>query len=192
MGTGGYAIGIRKIITIYNDPTRHSHSAAGARLHWLTGIVVCARCDTTMQTTNLHHVGVYRCVCGLNVNRTHLESLVSTWLFTRARDARPPVPTLPDANAVDRETRLAELAALYVAREISRSEWDAARSVLPATQPVSVVPEEYSPRLREAWPELPVGQRHSVASRYLTAVRIAPALRHGSFDARRATPTWRV
>lgn len=200
--TVGQYAEIRALLT---DPTRRTHPASRDRKYWLSGLVYCGVCNAPVR----HHVehdrphNTYRCVNScVYVSAPHLEATVAQLLFARAPLSPAPLPPIVLVESQS-DDRLAELAGMYAAGELSRAEWVAARTAARAV-PASSAP---SPRedtpvladdLRHSWDAQPDAHaRHAIARRYLRRVVILPVTnpqsrgRYGGvFDYHRVVPEW--
>jgi hypothetical protein len=127
--------------------------------------------------------------------------------FAEAR-ARRDAPDDDDGAAEEitaAQARLAELAEMWAAGEITRAEWMTARKTLEAAveaaqrrvsrrRPTTALDGLDGPgALRAAWPELPVSRQRAVLAAIVDRVVIAPARRgYNKFDAGRVDVTWRA
>lgn len=184
-------------------PERAKVAPSGERRWWLSGLVVCAECDGNMvvstnggrmkhgDTARLYS---YRCDrvndrgCGkvsvraLALHRHVAIAIQEAAEFRRAVDPAPVV-------RVDDE-RLAELAGLYAAGDITRGEWVAARDAVQERGRVS--PAASVPVSRPvAWESIQtVAERHVVAASLIEQVQVSPAAKRGVWEPERIRVRW--
>lgn len=188
-----------ELLAILRDPSRNTHPGSQSRSYWLSGLVTCAKCHRSMYPANETRTGtpVIRCqTCGMVIRRAHLDATVSKmlWLAAPLSPAQPVSnPSDPPGQPTDAQSRLPELAAMYVRGDITRVEWDAARAIAPQpARPVSRQGPSLPDDLQAAWPELEEHRRHEIARGYLHRIEIHPAPRNGGkFAEERVRPRWR-
>jgi site-specific DNA recombinase len=186
----------------------------------LTGLLVCGRCGSSMLAGNNNGKRAYACRrapgfegCGkLAVIAGPVEELVVESVLTAvdtpklAEAVREQAGTTnPDLTAL--EARLADLAAMYAAGDMTKAEWLSARKVLDerlaaarADLQQQAAVAAMSPflkkpgLLRSCWPELSDEQRREVLGVVVDHVTIAPAEVRGrhAFDPDRVNITWKV
>jgi DNA invertase Pin-like site-specific DNA recombinase len=209
---------VRRILT---DPNRRTNTEA--RKYLLSGgIARCGRCGQVM-VGRPHHSSTpaYRCRLkdeggcnGTVINAEPLEEFVvaavmqalDTPKLAQAGKAKRELST-PDDEAViiEAEAQLEELAQAWGAKEITRSEWMAARKAIEARlvaaqRRVAAVSSSaalaaYGDRgvLRAAWPELTMERKRAVIAAVIDRVTIGPARPgYNKFDPNRLAITWKV
>lgn len=181
----------------------------GWRRYLLTGgIAVCGECGTpliaargTKGAPRYVCPAISRGGCGrVSVSAERLEDTVAEMVLVAAADAvLPPAADRPvepvDDGAGD---RLAELAAMYARGEISRGEWEAARSaaadrvnVMPTADPLAAWRSPGA--LEDAWPELPTATRRIIIGAVMERVEVTRATKRGAvWDPDRVHPVWRA
>lgn len=211
-------VDVAKARAILADPARRL-TPGPTRKYLLSGFLSCARCGTALVVRPARNGRrrAFSCVadrggCGhCHVAADELEELV-----TEAVLVRLDTPTL--AEAVDRkgdattddgtaelakvEARQTELAEMYAAGEIGRSEWVTARDALDArlaaarakvAERVTVTAADaYTGKgavLRDAWPGMALDARRAVLGSVIDRVVTAPSKRR-IFDPDRVTVTW--
>ena len=200
---------------------RGGNGGSTVRKHYLTGLVVCGRCDTKL-IARPDWRGTTRYVCaqprgcgGITVAKHNLEPLIAEAIALRidspelqaAVDARRKGP---DATAdVDRlqadEESLAEVnRAYYVERGISKAEYqgvrgelqtriDTARRRLRSATSSSGLERIAGLDVRAEWEARPAIWRHDVAALVIDRVIVNPAPRKGTrFDPTRIDVEWRT
>lgn len=197
---------------ILRSPERRV-SFTNERRSWLTGILTCDVCNKPLgrnKATN-NGRGAWQCHSRhVGIALTPTEDAVRDMILAVSkvrRPAPPPPPVVEPAPDPERERRLANLAQLYMAGELTDAEWRAAREqALPAgtpapnTHPGLRHSDETARRLapevvdaREAWPEWTVVQKHRYAASLLREVRVRRAAQRGrgAWSLERLDPRWR-
>ena len=215
-----------RLRAILSDPSRMKGGGAAVRSYLLTGWVACGRCGATMTTRPVirkgHHYRRYVCSadrggCGrCGIGAQPLEDLITEAMFaaldtpklakaaaTRRKASRAVDPT-EDIAAL--EARLDELAEMFAAGEVTRSEWSTARASIErrlsearsavATVVADDIGDEYVGRgdvLRDAWQDMSLDRRRAVIGAVVETISIAPTTRaNNKFDAGRVEVRWRV
>lgn len=193
----------------------------GARSHLLTGFLACGRCGTKLiARRGRERRRTYICTSdpgkggcgGLRVIADPLEELITEAVFLRldspalsasiAEDASPRDELLHDLGQL--ESRLTELADMWAAGAISRSEWLTARSGIEARlesgrreyarERNGAALEEFVGRpgaLRAAWDGLSLDRRRAVLRSVIDRIDIGPARRGvNRFDPDRVDVRW--
>lgn len=200
---------------------------AGRRL--LTGLLVCARpledgelCGARLVSGINNGNRAYFCRkapgfegCGrLAIAAEPLEDVIVEAVLLRfdssefaeelaRRDA--PEDDGAAAEISSGQARLAELAEMWAAGEITRGEWMTARKSLEAAveaaqrrvsrrRPTTVLDTLDAPgALRQAWPELPLSRQRAVLAAVIDRVEVGPARRgYNKFDSERLDVIWKV
>jgi site-specific DNA recombinase len=146
----------------------------GRRRNWLVGILECGACGGPMYYVRSRTR--YTCrdldCLAVSIAAPGVDELIEELIFAAAPTIEPEAPAPPPEP--DNE-RLAELAAMYAAGEITRAEWVAARATATARQEaVAVTLPAPIGGTREAWPDLTAIERHRVARWLLRRVVILP------------------
>lgn len=211
----------RRLVAVLADPTRRRRTPP-RRQEW-TGFIRCGRCGAPLDRDSVRGTPTYRChrrpgregCGGLSVTALALEELILEAVLQRTDEAE--LSALgDDADAgegsdaadelVELERRMAELADMFAAGEINRTEWQHARrgidqrrgelrtAVANATRATAAHPLLTEPgALRSAWPQLSLDQRRAILGELIDRVEVAPATRKGrGFDARRVVIEWRI
>jgi DNA invertase Pin-like site-specific DNA recombinase len=204
-----------EIRSVLGNPRVHRQGRPPISL--LGGMITCGICGTTMHySTRIS--GTRRYICGktpgssgcgrLAIQAERTEAIVvevvlrrlDTPALARALD-KPKNVKLGDVDALER--RLAELADMFGAGDISRAEWirardgvekrlAKARATRDATAGVTVLTDYREPgTLRAAWPEITVDQQRAILGAVVDRIVIAPAARPGKFDDTRISINWR-
>lgn len=119
-------------------PDRLKNTSHGERRWWLTGLVYCAVCTAPMKIASDNGGASYVCGAGfcVSIRAKALSRHVEVAIFDSVLPERAQAPT-PFTPGPDVE-RLAELAGMYAAGDITRAEWVSARAAVPAApDPVS-------------------------------------------------------
>lgn len=209
---------LRRLRAILCDPSRRSNRGQPPRL--LTGIAVCSKCGSPMQSRpRADRSPSYICSarllaegsCKLRVQGEPVDELVVEAVF-RALDgadlsaARPPrSDDDADRELVEIETRLGELGEMWAGGEIDRAGWKAASSKLEErrrelvvamqTATSSSIVERYVGEglLRRSWPDMSNEQRRAVLAALIDRVVIGPAVRgRNFFDPSRVSIDWKA
>lgn len=213
----------RRLRAVIQDPTRARARAHPARSYLLSGgIARCGRCGMPLHAQRRQDgARVYACVpgpdkggCGkISVRADPLEEVVAEAVMVAldgpelARAVARRTDDEDDGAGEEEglEARLAELAEMWAAGEITRAEWLAARRSLEARLEAArrrqarrmrtTALDPYVGRegsLRAAWPSLTLDQRRAVVSSVLEQVTVGPAARRGpKFDLSRIDLVWR-
>jgi len=171
--------------------------------HWLSGVLICAVCEHRFSFMGGHQRGSYGCwVCreapdrrGNTIQALGAELVAAgfvsdAWpkVATRAPKRMVRIDTAHDAAT---EERLAELARAYVAGEVTRAEWEAARATLADrtlerdVTPPTPLPKDLTPA---EWETLPSATKQEMALRLWDGFVVEPARRRGVFDPTRMRP----
>ena len=212
-----------KIRALLANPERRTNKAA--RRYLLGGLLVCGHCGERLvarprtggQRRYACAKGVGFSGCGKRyINADEVERFVTEAVLHRL-DSREVQRTIerrrqraPQAErwwqeAEAAQQQLEELAEAYGQREITMSEWKAARR--PIEQRLTAARKQlakvthgglldsyvgHSERLRADWDALDLSQQHAVVAAVLDSVRVGPARRgYNRFDESRLTPVWR-
>jgi len=200
---------------------RGGNGGSTVRKHYLTGLVVCGRCDAKL-IARPDARGTTRYVCaqprgcgGITVAAKNIEPLIAEAIairldspaFRAAVDAKAQRTDLAaelDALAADRAA-LEEVADLYlVARTITKAEYlsvrgklarridDAERRVARRTSS-TMLGRLVGVDLRADWDGHPAAWRHDVAAALIDLIVVRPAPRRGTrFDPNRIDVEWRA
>jgi DNA invertase Pin-like site-specific DNA recombinase len=147
--------------------------------HWLSGILLCSYCGGRLRGNGPAYVCQAPRGCNRTwVHREHAEDLVSRSIVRRTVTARNPTTT--KAAPPPDDSQLAELAEMWASREISLTEYRAARAKiverLKAAAPSPVrLPAWARDDLVGGWPTASPLARHSVASALLEAIIVHPS-----------------
>ena len=212
-----------KIRALLANPERRTNKAA--RRYLLGGLLVCGDCgERLVARPRSGGQRRYACVKGVGfsgcgkryINADEVERFVTEAVLHRL-DSRELQRTIerrrqraPQAErwwqeAEAAQQQLEELAEAYGQREITMSEWKAARR--PIEQRLTAARKQlakvthgglldsyvgHGERLRADWDALDLSQQHAVVAAVLDSVRIGPARRgYNRFDESRLTPLWR-
>lgn len=192
-----------------------------ARVYVLSGgLLRCGECDAAMVAAPRPTGRAYACLAGHGgCNKVSIMADPVEQLVIEAALLRLDTPTLDrairdnpgreDADAGAElqavEGRLAELAEMFAAGEIGRTEWRVARERLEERREaleVELSTVEVNPldafagkgKLRKAWPDMTVDQQRTILAAIIEKVTIASAARAGgrTVDLGRVDVTWRV
>jgi site-specific DNA recombinase len=204
----------RKLRALVLDPSRSR--VQPARVALLASLTRCGRCGTKL-VTQRRQTGkrVYVCPgwldgCGrLSIQADPLEELVVEAVLQavdgpRLAEVAAEAETGVDDEAVSARARMAELAEMWAAGEITRDEWSVARKRLEAVVEASerrtarstrrsvLAPYAASGGLREAWPALTsLDLRRSIISAAVERVTVNPTDKRGPhFDPERVDVVW--
>ncbi|MFZ6003792.1 MAG: recombinase family protein [Actinomycetota bacterium] len=213
-----------RLRAILDDPSRMKGGGATTRSYLLTGWVVCGRCEAKMTARPVlrkgNHYRRYVCSadrggCGrCGIGAQPLEDLISEAVFSaldtpklakavaKRRNASRSADPLDDVTRL--EARLDELAEMFAAGEINRSEWSTARAgierrLTDARAKVAIVvvheiSDEYLGRsdvLRAEWEGMTLDRKRAVISTLVNRVLIAPTTRaNNRFDRQRVDIEW--
>jgi DNA invertase Pin-like site-specific DNA recombinase len=212
-----------RIRALLSDPDRRTNKSA--RRYLLVRLLRCGRCgETLVSRPRSNGARTYTCAkgpnfsgCGaISVLADPLEAFVVEAVLYRLDTpelaaAMNGAPSTPDAARWQAEidesrSQLEQLAAMYGRREISLSEWQAARQ--PIEERVTAAKKQLAkldrasaldctvgdaPALRERWPTLPLTRQHAIVAAVLDHIVVNPARRgYNRFDESRLTPVWRV
>jgi hypothetical protein len=212
-----------RIRALLSDPDRRTNKAA--RRYLLVRLLRCGHCgETLVSRPKQGGARAYQCVkgpgfsgCGrLSVMADPLEQFVVEAVLYRLDTpelaaALAGEPGDPDAERwqaeIDRSnTEREELAAMYGRREISLSEWHAARA--PVEQRITEAKKELgrlnrtsalaghvgnAGELRSLWETLPLSKQHAIVAAVLDHLVVAPGRRgYNRFDPSRFTPVWKL
>lgn len=188
-----------------------------ARSYLLSGgLLRCDRCGAAMVAAPRPYGRAYACLSshggcnGTTIKAEPVEDLIVETVLAAidtddlaAKVAEPKEDDDPrdDLAAVDR--RLDELAEMFAAGEIGRTEWATARKALDARR--LTAEERMAARatpldayrakgaLRKQWPDLGVDQRRTILGAVVEAVKVAPAGRAGGrVDLDRISVEWKA
>jgi site-specific DNA recombinase len=182
-------------------PERVVTAPSGERRWWLSGLLFCGLCDGRMvistngdRTKKSGRQHSYRCNpingrgCGkVSIRSRALHRYVEAAILSVAEFERPqlPAPTIQQDDG-----RLAELAGMYAAGDITRGEWvaarEAARKDLHVLVPPAPVPQPVAWETVETMEE-----RHAIAANLIERIVVAPARARGVWDEERVSILWR-
>jgi hypothetical protein len=212
-----------RIRALLSDPDRRTNKSA--RRYLLVRLLRCGLCgETLVSRPRSNGARTYTCAkgpsfsgCGaISVLADPLEQFVVEAVLYRLDTpelaaAISGAPSTPDAARWQAEIdesrgQLEQLAAMYGRREISLTEWQAARQ--PVEERVTAAKKQLAKldrasaldgsigdasALRERWPTLPLTRQHAIVAAILDHVVVNPARRgYNRFDPGRFTPVWRV
>lgn len=209
---------VRALLT---DPSRRaSVSTRGSLLY---GLARCGRCGAKLNVAPSQGRPAYRCQkvpgkpgCGgLGIVAAPFEDVVVEAVLERLDTPRLLDATrdrgaeLEQRQAVDEisglEVKLEELAKMWAAEEITRSEWLAARKPLEtrleaaqrlaarSTRGRALDGLEAPGKLRQAWPEVPHERKRAILAAVIDRVDVGPARRGlNRFDTERLDVVWSV
>lgn len=207
----------RRLRAVILDPSRFREAPARVAL-LAGGIARCGRCGSKL-ITQRRSTGkrVYVCLkhlggCGrLSIQADPVEALVVEAVFQAVDSPRlakavagPDASNDDAAEVADARSRMDELAAMWAAGEISRSERTAARKTLEAILRASERRDATDTRrsvlapyvagggaLRAAWPDMGLDLRRSVVAAVIDAVKVNPTDQRGPrFDSSRVDVEW--
>ena len=208
-----------RIRALLANPERRTNKAA--RRYLLGGLLVCGRCgEKLVARPRTGGKRRYACAKGVGfsgcgktyINADEVERFVTEAALHRIdsrdlqramerRQQRAPEAQqwLEEVEAA--QTQLDELAAAYGQREITMSEWKAARK--PIEQRVTAAKKQlakvthgglldsyvgHSDRLRADWDNLDLSQQHAIVAAVIDSVQVGPARRgYNRFDESRLT-----
>lgn len=182
------------------------------------GLIRCEKCGGDLVAAPRPYGRAYACLSShggcnsVSIKADPVEELVVEALFEvldtpdLARLAEPEGDSdTARAELADIEARLADVADLFAAGDITRAEWmrtraklEERRTVAEADVAVAVAPSPLAiygdgGALRKAWPTLSLDQRRTILGAAIDAVVIAPAGRAGGrVDLGRVDVRWRV
>lgn len=211
---------VRALLT---DPARRQERPARASL--LTHLARCGRCKAKLVVAPVEGRATYRCQkgpgklgCGgLAIVAAPFEDIIEKALLHRC-DSPGFLEALSGATAdgdaegaeaaaaiTKAEAKLAELAQMWAASEITRAEWMAARRPVEAaldaarrrirrrTKTTAIEGLTAPGALREQWPSLPLHRKRAILAAALDRIEVAPARRgYNRFDPLRIDPIWRA
>lgn len=200
------------------------HPGQGTRRYLLTGFLYCHRCDRKLiARPTMKRSRTYVCTnnpdkggCGgLRVLAEPLEDLVLDKVAD-AVDRRELALALDDSEGrlaeleglkrvEELQGRLTELAGIWAAGDIGRTEWITARQLIEADLDTARVAYQRAQTrlqvsvydgdgeaLRLAWTEMPLDRKRAVISAYIDRIVIGPATRGvGRFESERLDISWR-
>jgi DNA invertase Pin-like site-specific DNA recombinase len=200
----------RALVALLTDPARLS--SREPRRYLLTGIAVCGLCGSgLMARPKMDRRRNYLCrACHkIGVLAEPLEELVVAAVFERVegRDFTAHLQTTRQASPVEAiEAQLAELAQLWAAKEITRTEWLAARAPLQGDlqrEREAVRQDERQQArlraldgyeggaLRAAWNTMDLSRRRAILRALMSAVVVGPAVPgRNRFDPNRVSVRW--
>lgn len=175
------------------------------------GLAVCGLCGAAL-VAQRSATGAARYVCptkrnggcgGVSVVADRLEDTVELMACIAAAETTPTVaPTAtPHDDTDDLQQRLSDLASMFAAGEITRPEWDAARSAVASRLDAAERARRSDPldqwrtpgALTDAWPDLPTPARRVILDALMESVAVQPATRRGPvWDPDRVHVTWRI
>lgn len=200
--------------------TRSRSRTRAPRAYLLTGgLARCSECGGKLVAAPRPYGRAYACLAtsgGCNkvsIKAEPVEELVTEALFQVVDGAdlgkvlAPPSSSTPVADTLaDIDQRLADVADLFAAGDITRAEWMRARAGLDERRrdAQAAVDEVSAPSpavpylgkvdaLRSAWPSLSLDQRRAIVAAVVDAVVIVPGRRGGGkVDLSRVDVRWRV
>ncbi|MCA1674647.1 MAG: zinc ribbon domain-containing protein, partial [Actinobacteria bacterium] len=201
-----------RLRTLLTDPARRS--ARPARRYLLSGLIRCSKCGSRMRSTQPGGKRKYGCPprpdgcngttiladgCEVEVVGRALHVLDSP----AVKEALSPGSVADDDALVSEidadEALLAELAADYAARRITRGEWLIARDAIEVRLEgarVRLAPRgrtlELPDDLANRWDQLPFYERRAVLGEIVERVTISPARVRGRFEPERIQVRWKV
>jgi hypothetical protein len=212
-----------KIRALLANPERRTNKAA--RRYLLGGLLVCSHCgERLVARPRTGGKRRYACAKGVGfsgcgktyINADEVEQFVTEAVLHRV-DSRDLQRTMerrqqqaPEAERWLKEmeaaeAQQAELAAAYGQREITMTEWKAARK--PIEQRLSAARKQlakvshgglldsyvgHSDRLRADWDNLDLSQQHAIVTSVVDSVRVGPARKgYNRFDESRLEPVLR-
>lgn len=193
------------------------------RRYLLSGLLRCGRCGHTLYSSARATTRRYVCSSGpdhggcgrLTIVAAPVEELVTDAVLFRLdtqaladtlagrSNGDEAIAALSEALSADRE-QLAELAAMWAGKQISRAEWFAARQPLEArirdaegrlarvtrNDALAGLPGN-GEQLRRQWADLNLTRQHAIVAGVLDHAVIAPTGSH-VFDRSRVEPVWRL
>lgn len=220
--TPDQSIQLKAILT---NPARNRGAGVVARRYLLSGLVHCGRCGARMTTRptargrRRYYCAVDRGGCGrCGIDADGLEALLSEAVLQRLsspsfealirnkRAVASDVASSAQSNARQLELRLDELADVWAAGEISRTEWLRARESVHAKlervkAELSTVPalttlnglSDQSKSVREAWAGLSMERQRLVLREVLSTITVAAAAPGlNRFEPERIDIVWRA
>jgi DNA invertase Pin-like site-specific DNA recombinase len=212
-----------RLRSVLKDPSRAKGRGDG-RSYLLSGLVECGRCGQKLTARPVKRKGIRyrRYVCSADrggcgrcgIGAEPLEDLtveavlqvLDSPAMAESIDNRRRGATAPaEDRVVELERRLAVLAEMFAAGEITRPEWVTARASIDArlTDARAAVNQAVrsdavetfaglADELRGTWGELPLGRRRAVVASVLDSIVIAPTTRaNNKFDPGRVELRWR-
>lgn len=203
---------------------RSGSGERSARSYLLTGFLICGKCGTRLSSAPVKRKGHaytrYACprdrggcggvgIAGAPIDAQIVADVLSVLSGPNLDDAVAAQPD-PDDVAVDEvaalESRMAELAEMFAAGEVGRSEWITARDSLDVrlTAARSAVASEATDNagsvlvagvvdLEEAWEDWTLEQRRAVVGSVVERITIAPTTKQNNkFDPERITIGWKA
>lgn len=199
--------------------TGRSRRQAPGRRTPFTGLVRCGRCGATMTRDTVGKLPTYRChklagragCNGTSISAVPLEQIVVEAVLLRL-DSPALVEHLRDGKPSDGghdelaqlEGRLAELAELWAAGEVTKAEWmtarkgiekrleTARRAVVRSSEATVMADYDKPGALRAAWPDLSPDRQRAVLAAIIDYIEVRPATRRGPrFDDNRINVVWR-
>ncbi len=212
-----------RVRALLSDPDRRTNKVA--RRYLLVRLLRCGQCgEALVSRPRQGGARAYQCVkgpgfsgCGrLSVMAEPLEQFVVEAVLYRLDTPELAAALAGDPGDPDAERWQAEidhshaeredLAAMYGRREISLSEWHAART--PIEQRITEAKKELgrlnrtsalaghvgnAGQLRSLWETLPLTRQHAIVAAVLDHVVVGPGRRgYNRFDESRLAPVWRV
>jgi site-specific DNA recombinase len=188
---------------VLTAPERRKH-VSNARTNLLVGFLHCGRCGRALvgrtrmggrfpSDAKRRYVCPPRTLGGCSgvailtaetdaeITRRVLEALDSPTMREALTDAATDAPTDPLGERAEAEARMAELAGDYAAGQLTRGEWQAARSVLVARLDAAPAVARRALRLPanvgEVWPALDLETRRAIIAEVIERVTVTPAVR---------------
>jgi site-specific DNA recombinase len=211
----------RRVLALMEE--RKVSGRRAPRRYLLTGLLRCGRCGNTLYSSAREATRRYVCLSGpdhggcgrLTIVAGPLEELVAQAVLLRLdtkeladavagrSSGDEAIAALSESLSEDRE-QLAELAAMWAGKQISRGEWLAARQPLETrvkdtelrlarvtrNDALAGLPGN-GEELRRQWADLNLTRQHAIVSAVLDHAVIAPTRSH-TFDPGRVEPVWRL
>jgi DNA invertase Pin-like site-specific DNA recombinase len=214
-----------RVGAVLGNPRLHRRGRPPVAL--LSGILRCGKCGARMHSKVEYRSGRRRYVCPTGpdgsggcgrviISATQTEEIVAETVITAletpaidrtlARGPRTKKRDDPTAEVAAVDARLAELADLFAAGDVTKAEWMRARAGLDERREKALrrVHDETTDAgvarvrarartLRKEWPNLSTDEQRAVITTVIESIPIGPAQRTGKFDADRiGDPVWRA
>lgn len=125
-----------ELAIILNEPGRHTGGPRGQRVHVLSGLMTCGKCDAVMRSRTHAKGPRYKCAkCNNAINAREAETAISDYLFANVdRDAwnamRNAGRTFDPAVMEGFQKRLRTITAIYSAGDMDEDEYATGRAII--------------------------------------------------------------
>jgi hypothetical protein len=194
------------LVALLRDPSRRM-SRPAARVHLLSGLARCGRCDAGLRRTVAHAHSRYWCPScfKIAIAQAPLDLLVTTAALERLRDVRRP------AKPADLRVGKRILALSARLDELTTKASDTTMPLYRLEKMITQVEEELSRAKREqaehlnarvlatvdssvaeSWADLPLLRRRAILDALIEKIVVSPAVKRGQrFDPARVQIVWR-